>query len=65
MDREIIEQRLLKIQEETRQLIDDAYICGYKDGYFECTCHKGMAMTGVYLSSPKEEFKTINLSTRL
>lgn len=63
MDRGILEQRLLKIQEETRQLIDDAYICGYKDGYFECTCHKGMAMTGAYLL-PKEEFKTINMSTR-
>lgn len=44
MDREFIEQRLLKIQEKTRKLIDDAYVCGYKDGYLECTCHKGLAM---------------------
>ena len=44
MDRELIEKKIRDIQEEIRKLIDDAYICGYKDGYLECTCHKGMVM---------------------
>lgn len=43
MDRELIEQKLREIQEETRKLIDDAYVCGYKDGYMECTFHKSLA----------------------
>lgn len=44
MDRELIEQKLREIQEETRKLIDDAYVCGYKDGYMECTFHKSLAV---------------------
>lgn len=43
MNRELIEQKLREIQEETRKLIDDAYVCGYKDGYMECTFHKSLA----------------------
>ena len=60
MDRDLIEQKLQEIQELTRKLINDAYICGYKDGYFECTYHKGMAATETYLT-PKEETKIISL----
>ena len=43
MDRELIEQKIQEIQEGIRKLIDDAYVCGYKDGYMECTLHKGLA----------------------
>ena len=48
MDRELIEQKLQEIHEETRKLIDDAYVCGYKDGYMECTLHKGLVKTNAY-----------------
>ena len=41
MDKELIEQTLQAIHEETRKLINDAYICGYKDGYLECVNQKG------------------------
>ena len=58
MDRELIEEKLRQIQEETRKLIDDAYICGYQDGYLECTSHKGLAMTGAYLEYLEEKPRT-------
>ena len=64
MDRELIELKLAEIQDQTRKLIDEAYISGYKDGYFECMNHKGMAMTGAYLI-PKEEPKRISLPADL
>ena len=50
MDKELIEQKLQEIHEETRKLIDEAYVCGYKDGYMECTFHKGLIKTGTYES---------------
>ena len=59
MDRELIENKLQEIQEETRKLINDAYICGYKDGYLECTCHKGMAMN----ESSKTTYGDFQMST--
>lgn len=59
MDRESIEQRLQEIHEETRKLIDEAYVCGYKDGYMECTFHKGLAKTGAYES--QKTMATISL----
>ena len=36
MDRDAIEKELEIIMERTRKLINDAYVCGYKDGYCEC-----------------------------
>ena len=36
MDRNTNEKELESILERTRKLIDDAYMCGYKDGYCEC-----------------------------
>ena len=64
MDRDLVEQKLTEIQNQTMKLIDEAYISGYKDGYFECMNHKGMAMTGAYLI-PKEEPKRISLPAGL
>ena len=58
MDREAIERELKNIIEHTRKLIDDAYICGYQDGYLECTSHKGLAMTGAYLEYLEEKPRT-------
>lgn len=40
MNREKIEEELARLQEETRKLIDEAYMCGYKDGYVECVNSK-------------------------
>ena len=36
MDRDAIEKELEYILERTKELIDHAYMCGYKDGYCEC-----------------------------
>ena len=43
MDRELVEENLSKVFEETRKIINDAYVAGYKDGYFECMMHKHMS----------------------
>lgn len=40
MNREQIEDELDEIMNKTRKLIEDAYICGYRDGYIECITHK-------------------------
>ena len=36
MDRELIEEQISNIQEQIRDLIDKAYMCGYKNGYIDC-----------------------------
>jgi len=43
MDKEQLEREFDEILKRTRKLIDDAYVCGYKDGYFECIVHKHKA----------------------
>ena len=40
MDKEQIEKELNEMFGKTKKLIDDAYVCGYKDGYYECMIHK-------------------------
>ena len=57
MDKEQIENELSKMFEKTRKLIDDAYVCGYKDGYYECMIHKYKP-----LKEPKKSGIQISLS---
>jgi len=57
MDKDQIEKELDEIVERTRKLIDDAYVCGYKDGYFECMIHKYKP-----LKEPKRNEIQISLS---
>ena len=40
MDKNQIEEELNRMIKRTKDLIDEAYICGYKDGYYECMIHK-------------------------
>ena len=40
MDKEQIEKELNDICDKTKKIIDDAYVRGYRDGYFECMLHK-------------------------
>ena len=40
MDKGQIEKELNDLFEKTKKLVDDAYICGYRDGYYECMIHK-------------------------
>ena len=40
MDREQIEEEFNKIFDRAKKLVDDAYVRGYRDGYFECMIHK-------------------------
>ena len=40
MGRGEIEKELNSLFEKTKKLVDDAYVKGYKDGYFECIVHK-------------------------
>lgn len=59
MDREVIEKEINDISESIRKLIDEAYMCGYKDGYCGCINAK------VRVNNEDKERKTIQLSTAI
>ena len=57
MNKDQIEEILNELSDSTRKLIDDAYVCGYKDGYLECIANKYKE-----LNREKTQTNTIQLS---
>ena len=44
MNKTEIEEELNSIFKNIKNIIDNAYICGYRDGYYECMFHKYRAI---------------------
>ena len=57
MDREQIEKEFSEIIEKTKGLIDSAYVCGYRDGYFECMIHKYKSKNDDEIIEPKNRIQ--------
>ena len=57
MDREQVERELSETFSNIKKIIDDAYVSGYKDGYFECMVHKHNAFDEIQFQEDKHGYK--------